>query len=92
MQEEYKADGLLIVGVTMQSDPVLVQTLIAKHGISYPLVVGNNKTIETYGLTGFPTVVVVGRDGAVVQVFDGMPQPGALRQTIAPLLAERTPA
>ena len=88
MQGQYKDDGLVVVGVTMQSDPVLVQSLIAKHGITYPLVVGNDQTMKTYSLTGFPTVMIVDRKGVVAQVFDGMPPPGALERTVATLLGD----
>lgn len=38
----------------------------AKHGIEYALLAGAEKTVKAYGIKGFPTMFLVGKDGKVL--------------------------
>jgi peroxiredoxin len=65
---QYKDQGLVILGVSGDDDPETLRTFATEWKINYPMLVGRDeeKLLDAYGpLYGYPTSVIVGRDGAV---------------------------
>ena len=90
---EYDGKGVHLIGVTLESgsaEDVVAFAQDPAHMIHYPLVMGNDQVVDTYGpVWGFPTTVLVGPDGKVVKTWLG---PGAgkqeqLRELVDELLA-----
>ncbi len=65
--DEYKSKGLEIVGISLDSDGwESVKPFVNKYGITYPVVLGDMKTIRNYGgITAIPTTFIVDRKGNV---------------------------
>ncbi|MCF3651234.1 TlpA family protein disulfide reductase [Synoicihabitans lomoniglobus] len=67
MQRELEADGVVIVGVSLdQAGPSVVSDFAERFGINYPLVMGNQKIVGAFGgVEAIPTTFLIDRDGQV---------------------------
>jgi len=64
----YKDKGLVVLGVSGDDDAETLRTFATEWKINYPMLVGRDEEqlLDAYGpLYGYPTSVIVGRDGAV---------------------------
>ena len=53
-------DKITLIGVAIEDKGwELVKPAIAKHGINYPVVIGHPNLAKTYGVEGFPYLVLV---------------------------------
>lgn len=81
LHAEYDGRGVHLIGVTLESGSAEDVAAFAQdpaHVIHYPLVMGNDEIVDTYGpIWGFPTTVLVGPDGKVAKTWIG---PGAAKQ------------
>ncbi len=68
LQEKYREQGLVIVGVSLdQGGPRVVKDFAEKMKINYPLVMGDEAVVDAFGgVEGIPTTFVIGRDGQIV--------------------------
>jgi len=74
LHERYSDEGLVVVGVTNE-DPELVESVVHRQGMEYPVVRVQGGSVDSaYGVRSFPSAFLVGRDGSVV--WSG--HPGAL--------------
>jgi thiol-disulfide isomerase/thioredoxin len=83
MQNKYGAKGFTVLGIAMDEEgkPV-VAPFVAKErydvngqklAMNYPIVVGNEKVAEKFGgLLGYPTSVLISRDGKVLKRTTGL--------------------
>ena len=83
MQDKYGAKGFTVLGIAMDEDgkPV-VAPFVAKarydvNGqklpMNYPIVIGDEKVAEKFGgLLGYPTSVLISRDGKVLKRTTGL--------------------
>jgi peroxiredoxin len=68
LQKKYAADGLVIVGVSMDQDGALVvKKFMASQGVNYPVVLGADSNIASdYGdITVIPTTFIIDREGHI---------------------------
>lgn len=77
LQEEYKADGLVVLGAAFEEGPVdaaqrdRLRQFVADHGINYTILTGGDPSQAESAfptlknLQGLPTMVIIGRDGKV---------------------------
>jgi peroxiredoxin len=68
LYDQYKDKGLVILGVSGDDDAETLRTFATEWKINYPILVGRDEEelLDAYGpLYGYPTSVIVGRDGAV---------------------------
>jgi thiol-disulfide isomerase/thioredoxin len=81
LHAHYEGKGVHLIGVTLESgsaEDVVAFAQDPAHAIHYPLVMGNDEVVDTYGpIWGFPTTVLVGPDGKVAKTWIG---PGAAKQ------------
>ncbi|MFQ5742066.1 MAG: peroxiredoxin family protein [Acidobacteriota bacterium] len=93
LYEQYKDQGVHLIGVTLQSGNAASVSAFAAtepHRITYPLVLGNDKIVDTYGpIRGFPTTMLIGPDWKVRKswIGAGAGKQAELRQLIEQLLA-----
>jgi tetratricopeptide (TPR) repeat protein len=74
MYAKYAEQGLVIVGVTDESGST-VDGSLKKDGQTYPIgMVKGGSADAAYGVSGFPTVVLVGPDGNVLTVDKRHPE------------------
>ena len=83
LQDKYSARGFTVLGVAMNEEgksvvAPFVQNERFKVGekrraMNYPVLIGNDATTQKFGgLLGFPTSVLISRDGRIVRRFDGL--------------------
>ena len=86
----HRAAGLVVLGASVdQGDPRTVQDFITSRGISYPIaIVGSEVLAALGGVRGYPTSVLLGRDGRVRHRVMGPIGPLSLEPAIRRALAE----
>ncbi len=83
LQDEYAARGFTVLGVAMDEEgKSAVAPFVRKErfkvdgtaqSMNYPIVSGNDATADKFGgLIGFPTSVLISKDGRVVKRVDGL--------------------
>lgn len=72
-QKKYKADGLSVVGVSMDEDGwKSVKPFLEKTPINYPIVVGNQDLAQRFGVDALPVTLLIDRDGKIADQHVGM--------------------
>jgi thiol-disulfide isomerase/thioredoxin len=83
LQEKYGSHGFTILGVAMDDEgsPVVAPFVQTKRydigggrqsGMNYPIVIGNDKVADKFGgLLGYPTTVLLGKDGKEIHRTTG---------------------
>jgi thiol-disulfide isomerase/thioredoxin len=86
----HQASGLVVLGASVDAgDPHTVRDFISKRGISYPIaIVGPDVIRELGGVRGYPTSILIGRDGRVRHRVMGPIGPLSLELAIRRALAE----
>ncbi len=83
LQDKYSARGFTVLGVAMDDEgksvvAPFVQNERFKVGekrrtMNYPVLIGNDATTQKFGgLKGFPTSILISRDGRIIRRFDGL--------------------
>jgi cytochrome c biogenesis protein CcmG/thiol:disulfide interchange protein DsbE len=71
-QTKYGAQGLQIIGVSMDDDVAPVQKAARKLQFTYPIVMGDEHLGEQYGgVLGLPITYLIGPDGKVIARYQG---------------------
>jgi cytochrome c biogenesis protein CcmG/thiol:disulfide interchange protein DsbE len=86
-QAKYAADGLQIIGVSMDDDSAPVASLVRKRGVNYPVVMGDAEIGLLYGgVLGLPVTYLIDRQGIVRARYKGEADLGAMKAAIQKLL------
>jgi len=86
-QSKYAADGLQIIGVSMDDDSAPVATLVRTRGVNYPVVMGDEEIGLLYGgVLGLPVTYLIDRQGIVRARYKGEADLGAMESAIQRLL------
>jgi thiol-disulfide isomerase/thioredoxin len=83
LQDKYAARGFAVLGVAMDDEgksvvAPFVQNEQFKVGetrrtMNYPVLIGNDAATQEFGgLVGFPTSILISRDGRIIRRFDGL--------------------
>jgi cytochrome c biogenesis protein CcmG/thiol:disulfide interchange protein DsbE len=83
MQQKYAAKGFTVLGIAMDEDGAKVVTPWVqkerfdvngtKSQMNYPIVIGNDAAADKFGgLLGYPTSVLVTRDGKIIKRITGI--------------------
>ena len=83
MQQKYAARGFTIIGIAMDEEgksevaPYVAKERFNVNGqslpMSYPIVLGNDPMADKFGgLLGYPTSILISRDGKVVKRITGL--------------------
>lgn len=72
LHERYGSRGLQVVGVAVESGWAQdIKPHVAKHGIKYTVLVGDQKVVEQYQLIGFPTTYLIDKKGNIYKKYIG---------------------
>jgi thiol-disulfide isomerase/thioredoxin len=86
-QTKYAADGLQIIGVSMDDDLAPVASLVRKRGVNYPVVMGDEKIGLLYGgVLGLPVTFLIDRQGIVRARYKGEANLGVMESAVQRLL------
>jgi cytochrome c biogenesis protein CcmG/thiol:disulfide interchange protein DsbE len=76
LYNKYKEKGLVILGLSLDTDLKRLKNFIKEKNIEYPVLVGARKLIKTYAVKGIPTAYLIDKDGSIAGKFVGY-VPGA---------------
>ena len=88
LQREYRSRGLQVIGVTYPPQKLVeVRRFVRKAKVNYPVALGTKETklLFTESET-LPITVVIGTDGRIRDIIEGILLPEEFEQKIKPLL------
>jgi cytochrome c biogenesis protein CcmG/thiol:disulfide interchange protein DsbE len=86
-QDQYKAGGLSIVGVSMDDSSEPVASFLRKHPVNYPVVMGDEKLGLAYGgVLGLPVTYLIDRNGVIRARYQGISKLDAMEGDVKQLL------
>jgi cytochrome c biogenesis protein CcmG, thiol:disulfide interchange protein DsbE len=89
-QTRYKAEGLEIIGISMDDDPAPVQSLLRNIKVNYPIVMGDEKLgLQFGGVLGLPVSYLIDRKGIVRAHYKGEADLNRMEADIQKLLNSR---
>ena len=89
-QREYGAEGLRIVGVSMDDDAPPVRAAYRKYALNYPVAMGDEKIGELYGgILGLPVTFLIDAKGTIRFEHRGAVDPNQMQDEIRSLLQRR---
>lgn len=89
-QRRYGPEGLQVIAVSMDDDPVPVRTFLRKRQPNYPVLMGDAKLGEMYGgVLGVPVTFLIDRQGVVRARFEGEADLSVMEARLRELLASR---
>jgi len=87
--DDYKDKGVVVLGInTWENSPDAAKKYMADKKFTYPCLLAGDPLAEAYGVPGIPTLVVIGKDGAVALIEVGMGGDAPLRAAIDAALAK----
>ncbi len=88
--QRHRAAGFVLLGASVdRGDPAAVRAFLAERGISYPVAIVGAEVIQALGgVVGYPTSILIGRDGRVRHRVMGPIGPVTLEPAIRRALAE----
>ena len=88
LQEKYGKDGLVIVGISLDSEaPEAVKEFVAQHHMNYPVVLGDESVTTPFGgVEEIPTTFIVDRQGNIRYRKVGAEETAAFEQRLLPWL------
>ena len=88
-RNRFGPQGLQVIGVSMDDEDTPVRSLVRRRGISYPMLMGDEKIGEQYGgIFGLPVTFLIDRTGNVAAVFKGETSLPAMERKIQSLLQQ----
>jgi thiol-disulfide isomerase/thioredoxin len=91
LQDQYRSQGLQIIGVAMDDGPQPVRDFYRQLKMNYVVVMGNAKVGELYGgVLGLPVAFAIGRDGRIYAKHIGATNIATLEREIGSLLGMPT--
>ncbi len=83
LHEAHKDKDLVVIGVALDSTKESVRKFVAKHGITYPVVLGNYKLAEQVGeIDALPTSYLYDPKGKAVVAHTGIVTQASLEEYI----------
>jgi thiol-disulfide isomerase/thioredoxin len=88
LQKKYQAQGLAVVGVSVdQAGSDTIKSFAKKLGINYPVVLTDTKIVDAYGgIDGLPTTFIINRAGSIVKQHLGFTEKSEIESEIKSLL------
>jgi len=89
-QSKYGAQGLQVIGISMDDDAKPVQEFYREFKMNYPVALGTAKLADAYGgVLGLPITFLIGRDGQVAAKYIGEADMRAMDDRINSLLQQK---
>ena len=71
LYEKFKAQGVDVVGISLDRGPRVVKKFVAKNKVTYPVVMAERSVAEAYQPVYIPTTYILDRQGRVVKKLVG---------------------
>ena len=88
LQREYRSRGLQVIGVTYPPQKLAeVRRFVGRAKVNYPVGLGTKETKVLFTSSEtLPMTIVIGKDGSIRDIIDGILLPEEFEQKIKPLL------
>ena len=88
LQRDYKSRGLQVIGVTYPPEDLAeVRKFVQEAKVNYPIAVGTKETKSLFSSSeALPLTIVIGKDGRVRDIIEGILLPEEFEGKIKPLL------
>lgn len=87
LKDKYGSEGVEIIGVAVSDEWPNVEQFSKAYKINYPVVMGDQETVRSYGnFTGIPTTFVIDREGVIRKKHTGYASPEFFAKAIEDLL------
>ncbi len=88
LYEEYKDDGLEVIGISMDwNGQRVVGPFAEENGMKYTVLLGDNDVTDLYGgIMSIPVTFVIGRDGGITKRYLGYRDKETLENAVKRLL------
>jgi peroxiredoxin len=87
LEEKYGAQGLQVLGISIDDIDAELRAFYRKHNINYPVIAGDQKATDAFGgVPGLPTTFIIGRDARIHARQVGATNFPALEQQVLALL------
>lgn len=87
-QQQYGAQGLQVIGVSMDDGAAPAKALLARRPVSYPIILGDAKLGEAFGgILGLPLTYLIDPQGRIISRYQGESDLDALEAQIKTGLA-----
>ena len=88
LQRDYKSRGLQVIGVTYPPEDLAeVRKFVREAKVNYPIAVGTKETKSLFSSSeALPLTIVIGKDGRVRDIIEGILLPEEFEGKIKPLL------
>lgn len=91
LQDKYGADGLQIIGISMDDSAEPVRQFCRDFHINYPVALGGAKLGELYGgVFGLPIAFLIDRNGRILSKHIGATDPAIFNREIARAVTAET--
>jgi cytochrome c biogenesis protein CcmG/thiol:disulfide interchange protein DsbE len=71
VQQQFKGQGLQVVGVDILENKAKAKQFVDQHNLSYPAVVDSGRLRDAYNINGMPVHVFIDRNGIVKKIEIG---------------------
>ncbi len=85
--EMFEKDGLVVIGVNTSDAEGDARAYLKNHKFSYPIAFDGDRSVaSSYGVTSFPTMVLIDKDGKVKAVRSGVTSADTLASLVRDVL------
>lgn len=67
LYEKYESKNVAFFGVNVENDPSAVKDFVAKKGIKYTVLLGDDKVSRAYEIHGIPTFYIIDQKGNIAE-------------------------
>jgi thiol-disulfide isomerase/thioredoxin len=93
LQRAYGKDGLSMVGYAVdKGGKPIVKPWVVRHGMEFPVVLGDMDTAKAWGVKVLPTTLVIDPQGRVVERFEGVADDARMVAAFSKYLSKDAPA
>lgn len=89
LAEQYKQQGLVVVGVSLDEDTGVVRPFVEEYKVSYPILLPPDRAGLSEVVDSLPTSMLYDRQGRLAKRYEGAVSEATFRTDIEQLLAEQ---
>ena len=87
-QQQYSAQGLQIIGISLDDDAAPVKELLVRRPVHYPIILGDVRMAEAFGgVLGLPLTYLIDAQGRVAARYQGESDLNNMEKRIRALLS-----
>lgn len=71
LHKKYADRNVAVLGINVENDPAAAKNYVQKAGMTYPVLLADNKTTRAYKIGGIPAFFVISPDGTIARKIVG---------------------